>query len=302
MKFLRRAVVIILLLILVAGVFIYLRPVTVARAWQTLRLRLTGTEVHHVAVNGIQVRYEALGPADGKPLVLVHGLGGNAEDWRHLAPYVVKTGYRVYMLDLPGYGGSDKPENFSYSIADESAIVVGFLDALKLKQVDIGGWSMGGWIVQTVAADHPERVNKLIIFDSAGLKMKPEWNTALFTPQTPEELDQLDALLMPNPPKVPGFVARDIIRFSTQRAWVIKRAIASMLTARDVTNEKLPTMKTKTLIVWDSDDRITPLSEGEAIHQLIPGSEFFVIKGCGHMAPVNCTKEIGPMVAEFLQQ
>jgi pimeloyl-ACP methyl ester carboxylesterase len=299
-KFFRRAVVIILLLILVAGVFIYLRPVTVARTWQTLRLRLSGTEVHQIVVKGIQMRYEALGPADGKALVLVHGLGGNAEDWRNLAPYFVKSGYRVYMPDLPGYGGSEKPANFSYSISDESAIVVGFLDALGLKQVDLGGWSMGGWIVQTVAYEHPERVNKLILFDSAGLKMKPDWNTALFTPQTPEEIDQLDALLTPKPPKVPGFVAADIIRFSEQRAWVIKRAIAAMLSANDVTDEKLPTLKMKTLIVWDSDDRITPLTEGEEIHQLISGSEFFVIKGCGHMAPVNCSIEIGPKVAEFL--
>ncbi len=302
MKLLRRVAVLILLLVVVFGVFFYLRPVTIARGWQTLRLRFNGTEVHHVVVNGIQMRYEALGPADGKPVVLVHGLGGNGEDWRHMAPYFVKLGYRVYMPDLPGYGGSERPANFSYSIADEATTLVSWMDALGLKQVDLGGWSMGGWIVQTVAYNHPERVDKLMIFDSAGLKMKPDWNTALFTPQTPEELDQLDALLLPNPPNVPGFVAKDIIRFSSQRGWVIKRAIASMLSANDVMDAKLPTLKMKTLIVWDADDRITPLSEGEAIHQLIPGSEFFVIKGCGHMAPVNCTKEIGPKVAEFLQK
>ena len=49
-------------------------------------------------------------------------------------------------------GAANKPADFSYSVHDEAEVVVGFLDALGLKQVDLGGWSMGGWIVQQVAA------------------------------------------------------------------------------------------------------------------------------------------------------
>ncbi len=300
MRILRRLLLVFLVLLISAGTAFYLRPVELARAWQTLRLRLAGTELHQITVQGIGMDYEALGPSDGMPLVLVHGLGGNAEDWRNLAPYFVKAGYRVYMPDLPGYGRSGKPANFSYSIADESAMVVGFMDALGLKQVDLGGWSMGGWIVQTVALNHPERINKLILFDSAGMKFKPDWDTALFTPQTPAQLDQLDALLMPHPPAVPGFVARDVIRVSGKNAWVIHRALDSMLTGRDVTDGRLSTLKMKTLIVWDSDDRITPLLEGEQMHGLISGSELFVVNGCGHLAPLLCARQIGPRVAGFL--
>ena len=56
---------------------------------------------------------------------------------------------------------------------DEAAVVMGFLDALRLKQVDLGGWSMGGWIVQRVASEHPERVRRLMLFDSAGIYEVP---------------------------------------------------------------------------------------------------------------------------------
>ena len=63
-------------------------------------------------------------------------------------------------------------------------MVVGFMDALGLKQVELGGWSMGGWIVEIVAAEHPERVSRLMLFDAAGLNEKPDWNTDLFTPST----------------------------------------------------------------------------------------------------------------------
>ena len=75
------------------------------------------------------------------------GSARSAEYWRNLAPYLAKAGFRVYIPDLLGYGRSDQPADFSYTVRDEAAVVVGFMDALGLKQVELGGWSMGGWIV-----------------------------------------------------------------------------------------------------------------------------------------------------------
>jgi pimeloyl-ACP methyl ester carboxylesterase len=207
----------------------------------------------------------------------------------------------VYLPDLPGYGQSARPADFSYSVRDEAGVVVGFFDALGLKQVDLGGWSMGGWIVQRVAAEHPDRVQRLIIIDSAGVYERPAWDTRLFTPTTAEELDQLDALLMPHPPRVPGFVARDILRHARRNAWVIHRALASMLTGRDSTDGLLPGLKMPVLIVWGAEDHITPLSQGERIHQLVPQSELDVIAGCGHLAPVQCAAQMAPTVVEFVK-
>jgi pimeloyl-ACP methyl ester carboxylesterase len=107
---------------------------------------------------------------------------------------------------------------------------------------------------------------------------------------------------MPNPPRVPGFVARDILRISRRNTWVIHRAIATMLTGRDATDALLPQLKMPILIVWDAEDRITPLSLGEKMHQLAPQSQLEIISGCGHMAPVLCAPQIGPRVVEFVKQ
>ena len=105
-----------------------------------------------MTVKGHRMHYVAEGPANGPVVVLVHGLGGRAEDWSNLAPYLAKAGFRVYMPDLFGYGRSERPAEFSYSVHDQAGAVVAFMDALGLKQVDLGGWSMGGWIVQIVAS------------------------------------------------------------------------------------------------------------------------------------------------------
>jgi pimeloyl-ACP methyl ester carboxylesterase len=287
------------LVVVVAGVAFWARPVSFFNGITEARLYLRGVRSNSVMVAGHRMHYYVDGPIDGRVIVLVHGLGGRSEDWSSLEPYLAGEGFRVYMPDLPGYGNSEQPADFSYSVPDEAAAVVGFLDALGLKQVDLGGWSMGGWIAQLVALGHPERVGRLMLFDSAGLYEKPAWDTRLFTPQTPEELDQLDALLMPKPPKVPGFIAQDILRHSKQNAWVVQRALATMLTGKDATDGQLPKLRMPVLIVWGELDQITPLSQGRRLNQLIPQSQLVVFPNCGHLAPNQCAGDIGPELIEF---
>jgi len=293
-----------LTLIFLAALGIWERPISVVyfKGFIPLRLYLAGAESRSVTVENMSIHYDVLGQPAGPPVVLVHGLGGRAEEWLDLSHYLVKAGYRVYLPDLPGYGRSEKPADFSYSVRDESTVVVGFLDAVGLKQVDLGGISMGGWIVQLVAANHPERVRRLMLFDSAGINERPQWDTRLFTPETPEQVSQLNALLYPHPSAVPGFVARDIVRLTNRNGWVIRRAVASMLLGRDSVDNLLPEFKMPVLIVWGAEDRIMPLHQGEKIHQLVSQSQMEVFPGCGHLSPMQCSSQIGPKVVEFVKE
>ena len=293
---------ILFILIVTFGIAFWLRPLSVFRVFNQAQMYFIPAQSSFIEVGEYRIHYYSLGPADGPVAVLVHGLGGRSEDWGKLAPYLARAGYRVYLPDLPGYGQSDKPADFSYSVKDEAAVVSGFFDALGLKQVDLGGWSMGGWIVQLVAAEHPERIRKLMLLDSAGLYVKPEWDLKLFTPVSPAELEKFDALLMPHPPQLPTFIANDILRTSHEHAWIIRRAIDSMLTGRDTTDALLPTLKMPVLIVWGEVDQITPLSQGQKMHQLIPQSQMNIVPGCGHLAPNECAGEIGPAMVSFLKQ
>ncbi len=302
MKAIKRLLCVAGVLVVVAGIGFWARPVSYFNEAIYLRECISGVESRSVQVAGYRVHYLAEGPAGGPVVVLVHGLGSRAEDWRELAPYFAKAGYRVYLPDLPGYGRSEQPADFSYSVRDESHVVVGFLDALGLKQVDLGGWSMGGWIAQLIASEHPERVNRLMLLDAVGIDEKPAWDPRLFTPTTPAELEQLDALLMPKPPKVPSFIARDILRVSKKNAWVIQRAVASMLTAKDTTDNMLPGLRMPVLIVRGSEDIITTPRQAETMHRLVPQSDLEIIPGCGHLAPGQCAAQVGPKAVEFVKR
>jgi pimeloyl-ACP methyl ester carboxylesterase len=296
-----RLVVVVAFLTAVAASVVYTRPLWLLRQFLALRLCIEGAESREVNIGGRRIHYYVRGPESGQPIVLVHGLGGRAEDWINLAPYLVRAGYRVYTPDLLGFGHSEQPADATYSIHDQSELIIGFFDAMQLKQPDLVGWSMGGWIVQRAAIDHPQRIRRLVLVDSAGLLMPPDWDTRLFTPTTAAQLDQLDALLMPNPPNVPAFLADDIVRNSQENGWVVKRALASMLTAKDVTDFKLPSLQMPVLILWGDLDHITPLSEGREMHKLIPQSRLAIAPNCGHLAPEQCSALYGPELVRFLQ-
>jgi pimeloyl-ACP methyl ester carboxylesterase len=290
-----------LLIMAALGLAFYLRPVSFFNAQVDFQLRATGAQSKWITVSGYKVHYYAIGPENGKPMVLVHGLGGNAAEWHNLMPYLAYAGFRVYAPDLAGYGKSEQPADFSYSVADEANIVLGFMDTLELKQVDLGGVSMGGWIAQLIAAHHPERVQRLMLFDSVGLHIFPDWDTHLFTPQNPAQLDALTHLLVPNPPRIPGFVARDMVRISNRNAWVIQRALNTMWTGHDATDDLLPQLKMPVLLVWGDQDRIVSFTQGQKMHQLIPQSRLEIIPGCGHLAHVQCADRIGPILQNFLR-
>jgi pimeloyl-ACP methyl ester carboxylesterase len=292
----------IVIVVVMFGLDFLLRPIYYLNEWAYFQEWKHGVESRDVTVSGIRMHYIAEGPAGGRPVVLVHGLGVRAEEWTALAPYLVHAGYRVYMPDLPGYGRSQKPADFSYSVHDEAVMVVEFMDALGLKHVDLGGWSMGGGIVQHVALDHPDSIRKLILFDAVGLKEPPQFDTRLFTPENADQLFQLQTLLSPHPVPLPRFIVRDVLKVSHRNEWVVKRAIASMLTGSDATDSILPQLKMPVLIVWGSEDRIFPVSQAEKMHRLVPQSELDIVPGCGHLAPKECTAQIGPAVVAFEKQ
>jgi pimeloyl-ACP methyl ester carboxylesterase len=276
-------------------------PVTIYDGYTGAYIWIRGFRRRWIVVNGYRLHYLVGGPASGSPVVLIHGLGGRAENWRALAPHFVKAGFRVYIPDLLGYGRSPAPEDFSYSVRDEAALVIDFIHALGHTTVDLGGWSMGGWIAQLIAGKAPQLVRHLMLFDSAGLHVYPKWDAEIFTPRTPEQLERLHAIMEPDAKPIPGFLARDILRSCQPRNWVVQRALKSMFEGRDVTNNILTTLKMPVFIGWGEKDECLSVRQAAQMHRLIPHSELHIVANCGHLAPLDCARELGPPAVAFLK-
>ncbi len=115
-----------------------------------------------IEVNGASLHYSLDGPETGKPLVLVHELGGTLHSWQPLIPKVVLAGHRVLRWDWRGSGLSEKIRG-PFSIDDMCADLAALMDAVGFPQpADMVGTALGGGIAIAFAARHPAKVRKLV--------------------------------------------------------------------------------------------------------------------------------------------
>ena len=304
---LRRTLILLVLVGLAGGAVFYTQPLWVNDQLIRMHLRRQGVQSKYIVVDGYKIHYfEAVPPArlrisgDGTPLVLVHGLGSRGEDWSGMVPTLASQGFHVYVPDLLGYGRSSKPDG-DYSISLEEQTVVDFMKAVHLDRADVGGWSMGGWVALKLTIDHPELVDRLVVYDSAGIYFPPTFDSSLFTPTDSLGLSRLTAMLTPHPKPLPGFVGKAAIRRLQANAWVIERSVHSMLAGRDLLDFRLGSISRPTLIVWGGEDRLIPVIVGEEMHREIAGSSMLTIAGCGHLAPGECSEPVLIGTIQFLQ-
>jgi len=182
-------------------------------AGYTLRLQhwLAGMEAKTVQIDGLDIAYLDSVKQEGEPLVLVHGIGADKDNFAGVAMLLRGHG-RIIALDLPGFGDSSKPIDADYSITAQAERLGQFLDALKLPRAHLGGSSMGGAIVLEVARLHPDRVQSLWLLDPAGVRSAKEsemlrryretGEMALFA-QTPDQFQSVLDMAMAKQPPLP---------------------------------------------------------------------------------------------------
>jgi pimeloyl-ACP methyl ester carboxylesterase len=277
--------------------FAYLRPLTLVFIARDLYLYGIGMRSAEVRVGGHRVHYYVGG--EGPPLVMVHGIASRAAD-AALAYRALAKGHRVYALDLLGFGESDKPPDASYTVAMQAELVQGFLNAMHLRKTDLLGVSLGGWIALKVAAERPERVRRLVLVSSAGLKYPTELQETSFSPTNLEELRasfarQTDA-------KVPEFVLRDFLRRSGKRRWVVTRSMRSALKAEDALDGRLQRVTMPVLLVWGTHDRIIPIHVAASMQREMPHARLVRLEGCGHLAIIECRDRALPAIVKFLAE
>jgi pimeloyl-ACP methyl ester carboxylesterase len=284
--------------IVAALLLLYFEPLaTVARIREAL-LFARGVRGHTVELSGHRIYYRTAG--SGAPIVLIHGLGSSSLDWGAILPDLAKT-HRVYALDLLGFGHSDRPEQADYSIAAQSALVRQFADAMHIQRADVIGVSMGGWIAMHYAAAQPQRVRRLVLFDSAGFRFETAMAETTFTPATLAELKPFLALQTDRARYLPDFVGRDFLRHIRRHAPILRASMRAMLTGRDLMDGHTSALTMPALLVWGTADRITPLAVGQRMQRELPNARLVLAKGCGHLAVVECRDQYLPELLRFVR-
>ena len=293
----KRALLVTAVLVVTLAAFVYERPLTVydvsGHAWLLIR----GFRSEYLDVGGNRVH--AMVGGDGPPLVLIHGLASRGEDYALIMPALAKH-HRLYVPDLLGFGRSARPD-IDYSVASEVEMIRAYFDAKHIDRADVMAASMGGWIALQFAAEHPERVRRLVLVDSAGFPFQTAMTPTTFTPRNREELLALLALQTDRIKWLPDFIARDLLRQNHEHAWILQRSLASMLSGRDLMEGRTRRVTMPVLLAWGEKDRIVPLAVGRRMQRELRDARLVTYPECGHLAIVECRGKLLPEVERFLR-
>jgi pyruvate dehydrogenase E2 component (dihydrolipoamide acetyltransferase) len=231
------------------------------------------------------------------PVVLLHGLGADAERWFPLLPGFVR-GRRLLAPSLPAHGRSASPPS-PFGVEDVARWLGEWLERVLPpgQRADLVGFSMGGWVAARLAIDAPERVRRLVLLSSAGLRFEPPPPRRLLAPRSIEDARALLQVLCARPLRLPRFVLRDLLRRARpERAWLVDSA----LRGEGLLEGALHRLRAPTLVAWGAQDRLLPPDTLRRLSREIPGARAAEIPGCGHLPYWEKRREVRALLEEFL--
>jgi pimeloyl-ACP methyl ester carboxylesterase len=246
-------------------------------------------------IDGVKLHYLVEG--EGPDLILIHGLAANVYTWRHLMPLLSKR-FKVWALDLKGFGVSDKPRKSDYSIKAQAEHVLSFMKAQGIRSAVMVGSSLGGAVAGEISVLNPGAIRKLVLLDSVH---DPE----IFKLDV-AHMRRLLKLVSPLVPFFSPLVNREAIKPYLRLIYGSRH----QYTDEDVNAYLMPYMQSSAshmaflsafkclmdhtlateirqsqvpvLILWGEEDKLVPLRFGEKIHREIPRSQFFTLPHAGH--------------------
>jgi pimeloyl-ACP methyl ester carboxylesterase len=219
----------------------------------------------------------------GQPLILVHGLGGSTRCWARNVPALARS-CCVHAIDLPGFGRS---RGQRFVLRDAAGLLVGMMDQLGLARTTIIGHSMGGLLAAYVAAQFPQRVERLVLVDAAALpldhlSLRQAWHLVRRLPHLPLRLLAV--------------LGTDALRAGPVTLIKALRSLRRMDIRLD-----LARVEARTLILWGEHDATLPLAVGQQLHGYLPQAAFQVIAGAGHFPMWERPTAFNQAVIRFLE-
>ncbi|WP_339825718.1 alpha/beta fold hydrolase [uncultured Parasphingorhabdus sp.] len=249
------------------------------------------------------------GSPDAEPLVLLHGFGGDKDNWAAYAPEIVGK-YRLIAPDLPGFGENTRDIDRDYDMATQASRVRDFLDAMGIEKCHIGGNSMGGFVSLRFALDYPERLISMTLFNNAGVvgvnesKLQKEAQDGKnpLEIHSPDDVKRMLAFVAHKPMKVPGQIRKIFYEdFAVHRALLDKIfwTLVEDGTAKPL-NDQLDQVKAPTLIIWGRHDQLIDVSCVDVLEKGIPNAESIIFEDVGHIPMIENPKGTAKRHLEFL--
>jgi pimeloyl-ACP methyl ester carboxylesterase len=260
-------------------------------------------------VLGQRVRLMDTGPRTAPALVLLHGFGSSLDTWEPWAK-ALSARYRVIRLDLPGFGLTGPDPAGSYSDERTLAVLGALMDQLAVSRATLIGNSLGGRFAWEFAAQHPGRVDKLVLISPDGFASPGfEYGKA---PEVPLLLELMPwvgprslirANLAPawaHPEALPDAVLeryRDMLLAPGVRRAILDRTRQTVLTDPSA---RLRRITAPTLLLWGTRDAMIPVSNAQDYLRLMPRAHLAALPGMGHVPFEESPAQALPPLERFL--
>ncbi len=247
--------------------------------------------------NGITLHYLDEGPLDRKhpPVIWLHGSGPGASGFSNFKgnyPAFAQAGFRNLVLDLPGFGRSDKPDDVQYNLEFFVSCLNGFIDKLKLEPSILLGNSLGGAIALGQALANPDTVAKLILMAPGGVEERETYfemegirrmvEVYGKGPMGVHEMREVMSLQLYDSSQLTD----DILR---ERAAVAVTQPANLFSTMMVPNmtERLKQIQAPIFGFWGTNDLFNPPAGMFKILNNAPSARFIMLNQCGHWVQVE---------------
>jgi 3-oxoadipate enol-lactonase len=268
------------------------------------------TSTAEAEINGIAIHYREYG--EGDPLLMIMGLGGNADWWSEETLQPLAERFKVVTFDNRGTGRSGKPEG-PYPVPLMTSDALGLMDHLGWTSANILGISMGGMIAQEIACTYPDRVRRLILISTnCGGKEQvlaaPEVYAALNMPRTGFSNEDIARASLPllypqeymekNPQRIEETIESTLISPTKPECFM---AQLNGLTKWSI-HSRLCDMSKPTLIITGDQDVLIPPENSRVLADVIPNSRLVVIPEAGHAVTAMFPEEVTREVLSFLTE
>ncbi len=239
----------------------------------------------------------------GPVIVLLHGFGDSKVSFVQAAGYFTDR-YDVILPDFPGFGETEQRPERNYSIAAQRETLRALLDSLKVERVILAGNSMGGHIAASFTLAYPDRVEKLILLNAAGLRLDDPlpYKPAEKALQNEEEFDAMIKGTFFTTPWVPRpFKLRFIEESQRNFAW-LNRVKEDIRGGEDyILNDRIRAIKAPTLIIWGDYDTVVRPLHAPVWRDSIAGSKMIMLKNVGHAPQYEDPARTAALIREFIE-
>lgn len=255
------------------------------------------------SINGISLHYRDEGPRNGPTIVFVNSLGTDFRIWDDVVAAFPE--HRVIRYDKRGHGLSDAPPP-PYTIEQHAGDLSALLDRLGVEHAALVGLSVGGMIVTRIASAQPERVSALVLCDTAHkIGTEELWNQRIAAVQAGGIAAVSEIVLQRWFSE--RFRNTEATRFQVYRNMLERMPVAgyagTCAALRDADNTELvKKLALPVLLLVGSNDGSTPPDLVRSTHELVPGSEFVVLEGPGHIPCVEAPEETAHLIRSFLSR